>query len=186
MPAQSRPSETERDYETLSLQLSGRLDGADELITRLMSRTGDDHLTLQIDNKPYVLRLARPVVITVHGIRTHARWQKELDSCLANADFVPESLDYGWFSALLFVFKSQRDKKVQWFRDKYQDLSAMYPGTVPSVIAHSFGTYIISKAIREYRPIIKFDRVILCGSIVQEDLPWSQVIQGGLVKAVLK
>jgi hypothetical protein len=55
---------------------------------------------------------------------------------------------------------------------------------VPSIIAHSFGTYIVAKAIEKYVEI-RFDRVIFCGSIVRRDFDWDTKIKRGQVGAVL-
>jgi tetratricopeptide (TPR) repeat protein len=127
----------------------------------------------------------RPVVITLHGIRTRGEWQNRLDAHLSRAGFVSESLDYGWFGVIPFLFKSQRNKKVKWFVDEYQRIRRENPGTVPSLIAHSFGAYIAARAIAFSGGMIKFERVIFCGSIVPADFEWSKVIEAGIVKEVL-
>jgi hypothetical protein len=126
----------------------------------------------------------RPVVITLHGVRTRGKWQKDLDEYLSDALFISKSLDYDWFGVLPFFFERQREKRVRWFVEEYQKIILKYPDT-PSIIAHSFGTYIVARAIRAYAPLIKFDKVIFCGSIVPVDFPWSRVIEEGLANEVL-
>ena len=130
-------------------------------------------------------RSSRRVVITLHGIRTRGKWQKDLDECLADANFIPKSLDYGWFGVLPFLFQRQREKQVRQFVEDYDSITKKYPDNAPSVIAHSFGTYIVAKALSAYAGLIKFDRVIFCGAIVPVDFPWSAVAKEGLVKRVL-
>ena len=127
----------------------------------------------------------RPVVITLHGIRTAARWQKTLAEQLSKAGFIPVSFDYGWFSVLPFLFQRQRDKKIREFVDWYQSVRERYPSVVPSVIAHSLGTYIAARAISESSGVVKFEKIIFCGSIVPVAFPWSKVHEAGLVTEVL-
>ena len=53
----------------------------------------------------------------------------------------------------------------------------------PSVIAHSFGTYLVARSIDLYQLV--FDRVIFCGAIVPRDYPWTHFFSQGLVRSVL-
>ena len=125
----------------------------------------------------------RRLIISLHGIRTRGTWQKEFHSELQHDGFPHELLDYGYFRALQLLMPFQKTRKVDWFRREYERLIGK-TGTRPSVIAHSFGTYIVAGAIEKYREL-KFDRLILCGSLVPEDYDWETVIRNGRVKAVL-
>jgi L,D-transpeptidase-like protein len=127
----------------------------------------------------------RHVVITLHGIRTRAKWQKAFDEELSRSGFICVSRDYGWFSVLPFLLQRQRDQKVSWFIEEYQKITARSPGLVPSVVAHSLGTYIVARAITESAGQVKFDKIIFCGSIVPETFPWSRIIKAGLASEVL-
>jgi serine/threonine-protein kinase len=53
----------------------------------------------------------------------------------------------------------------------------------PSIVAHSFGTYILGNALLRY-PYLRFNKVILCGSILPRDFPWDGLIKRGQVQAV--
>jgi len=53
----------------------------------------------------------------------------------------------------------------------------------PSIIAHSFGTYIVGYAMQKY-PDIQFDKIILCGSILPVDFDWSLLFHRDQVNAV--
>lgn len=115
-----------------------------------------------------------PVVVSLHGIRTTGRWQKELTDVLTRSGYRHVPLDFGFFGALSLLWPASRARKVEWFHALYSEKFASLP-TRPSLVAHSFGTYIVTEAIRKYADIA-FDRVILCGSIVKRDYPWSQII----------
>jgi Carboxypeptidase regulatory-like domain len=51
------------------------------------------------------------------------------------------------------------------------------------VVAHSFGTYILGYTLLRF-DFIRFNKVILCGSILPRDFPWDQLIARGQVQAV--
>jgi pimeloyl-ACP methyl ester carboxylesterase len=113
----------------------------------------------------------KALVISVHGIRTRGAWQKDLTPLLNQADFIHESLDFGFLGAIKILFRYKRNQQVQWFLDKYTEIKYKYPNEIPSVIAHSFGTYIIARAMQLYGEI-RFDRIILCGSIIPQGYSW--------------
>jgi hypothetical protein len=127
--------------------------------------------------------LAPALVISLHGIRTRGAWQKEVNSDLQRRGFRHELLDYGFFRACQLLIPWSRQRQVRWFRREYERMTAD-GHELPSIIAHSFGTYIVASAIELYAEL-RFDRIILCGSIVRRDYDWGAVIESGRVDAVL-
>jgi hypothetical protein len=126
----------------------------------------------------------RPIIFSLHGIRTRGAWQKaDLTRVLSEAGFDHLALDFGFFRALRLLRPAVRRRQVDWFRDRY---TAEMRGrsSLPSVIAHSFGTYIVAEAMRIY-PEVCFSQIILCGSIVRQDFPWSKLTDAGQVWRVL-
>jgi HEAT repeat protein len=123
-------------------------------------------------------------VITLHGIRTRGGWQKQIDTPLARHDFVPYTLDYGFFYALQLALGFARQSKVEWFHQKWEEVRKESGGVLPSVIAHSFGTYLVAQTVLKYEEV-KFDRMILCGSIVRRDYPWTGILKRGGAQRVL-
>ena len=125
-----------------------------------------------------------PVVISLHGIRTTGGWQKELTDELILQKIRYEPLDFDFFSALSLLFPWSRKNKVEWFHHKYSDFTDRN-SQIPSLIAHSFGSYIAAEAMLKYSDI-KFDKIIFCGSIVRDDYPWTDIIlKRGQVNLVL-
>jgi hypothetical protein len=125
------------------------------------------------------------VVIVLHGIRDRATWQRTLAPVLSRQGFTPELLDYGCFIVIPFLLPGRIRKKIDWFRDQYQRIQLTYPGVVPSVIAHSFGSYIVCRGLQVYAPLLRFDNIILCGSIVRRDYAWNEAFTRRLVNRVL-
>lgn len=66
-----------------------------------------------------------------------------------------------------------RHQAIQSFRKK---LSAKYDTgcAPPSLIAHSFGTYLSGRALRDMA-WARFDRIILAGCVLERDFPWKDL-----------
>ena len=88
------------------------------------------------------------IVFTLHGIRTHAAWQRAFAEVAQNATWHCR-LDrwyFGHFSLLRFLLPWQRRTRVKWFRGTYHDeiddrKLQLDDNNRPCIIAHSFGTY---------------------------------------------
>src|ERR1043166_5822792 len=117
-----------------------------------------------------------PLLISVHGIRTHASWQKQVGEVAADWNIKAVSFEYGYFTAPQFLLGLSRAKKVQKFYDWYTSALLENQDKVdindfrkrPSIVAHSFGTYLVANCMLKRRDV-KFDKIILCGSILPED-----------------
>ena len=131
------------------------------------------------------------VVVTLHGIRTHASWQRAFSE-VATQKGLECRLDrwnYGYFSVVKFLLPSARLGRVSWFRETYdtefsgKDALFALSEERPSIVAHSFGTYILGNALLRY-PYLRFNKVLLCGSILPRSFPWEALIARGQVQAV--
>jgi hypothetical protein len=109
----------------------------------------------------------REIVLLLHGIRTNAGWyQMVSDVIQKELNFKVEPLKYDYFDAIRFLCPVfTRNKPIRKFIQEYHDIRNENPGVPISVIAHSFGTYAISKALKQDKNI-EFNRIIFCGSIV--------------------
>jgi serine/threonine-protein kinase len=130
------------------------------------------------------------MVVTLHGIRTHARWQRAFSEVAAEANLrcLLDRWNFGYFSVFRFIFPWSRATRISWFRRTYQEefpelMRTTADTELPSIVAHSFGTYILGHALLRY-PYLRFDRVVLCGSILPADFPWASIIGRGQVQAV--
>lgn len=116
------------------------------------------------------------VVLLVHGIRDHALWQSAVRNDLERAGFIVEATNYGRFNLLQFLLPIRffRKRAIQSVWKQIRIVRQAHPSAAISVIAHSFGTYIIANIIRDEFEA-KFHRVIFCGSVVPYDFPFEQV-----------
>ncbi len=130
------------------------------------------------------------IVVTLHGIRTHAKWQRSFSEVASEHNLACrlDRWNFGYFSTLRFLIPWTRWSRIAWFRRTYQE---EFPELVlnrasrelPSIVAHSFGTYILGYALLRY-PYLRFNKVILCGSILPTNFPWATVLARGQVQAV--
>lgn len=125
----------------------------------------------------------RPVVITVHGIRTRGEWQKRIAPKIAQYGMIPVLLDYGYFNLFQFLMPWSRNKLVKWLRDEVSAVQRDYPEAPISVVAHSLGTYLIARLLEEESGIT-FETVLLAGSIISRDYDWKRLLNANRVKYV--
>jgi serine/threonine protein kinase len=127
-------------------------------------------------------------VVALHGIRTYAGWQRALSEVADEASWRCRSdrWNFGYFSAVRFFQPWSRSAKVEWFRRTYREefsLGVDSGAELPSIVAHSFGTYILGNALLRY-PYLRFNKVLVCGSILPVDFPWAALLDSGQVQSV--
>jgi hypothetical protein len=120
------------------------------------------------------------VVILLHGIRTHAFWYDEVKPLLSsinNVDVRP--LGYGRFNLFRFLFPfATRGGPRQEILDKIREIKTEFEQRdekmLLSVIAHSFGTYIIISILKSENDIDLYN-LILCGSVLPENFKFGDI-----------
>jgi hypothetical protein len=98
--------------------------------------------------------------------------------------FIPIPLDFGYFGARQLVWPPARKKRRQWLLEEYEKECARLRCESPSIVAHSFGCYLVASLLKKYSQV-RFNRIIFCGSIVDPGYPWADVAARGQVKSVL-
>ena len=119
------------------------------------------------------------VVLLIHGIRTQADWGPMVRSKLEVPDKIEViPIKYGYFDAFRFWFPFwTRNKPIERvyteIRVALQVAREKDPHAKLSIIAHSFGTYIIGQILKRGFDL-HIHRLILCGSVLPQDFPWEQ------------
>jgi hypothetical protein len=128
----------------------------------------------------------RHVVALIHGIRTEAAWAERIKSVLEqHAGATVEPLKYGYFDVFRFLCPVfTRGAAVSEIHEKLRSVREYNRDSDISIVAHSFGTYIITSILRS-DPFFKVNRMILCGSVVHRRFPWSRVAHQVIDKKVL-
>lgn len=140
----------------------------------------DQHELLEVGFSLYaagqlVLAAERLIVVAlIHGIRTAAGWQEKARSALAvEGRVVVAPIGYGYQDVVRFLgpWRSKAIAKVQ---QELRDLQRVHKDSDLVVMAHSFGTYIISKILQD-APDIRIKRLLLCGSIIPDAYRWDSL-----------
>lgn len=157
------------------------------LFAWLLKEKGEPNPTAaQIAN---VLSFPPKVAIGLHGIKTNAAWIRSFSDVATAQKWrcLQEKWNFGYYLGLQFINGRSRENKVRWFRGQYnaeiQDRSSELSDGRPSIVCHSFGTYILGYALLKY-DYIRFNRVILCGSILPTNFPWDKILARGQVQCV--
>lgn len=113
------------------------------------------------------------LVVLVHGIRTHGVWQDKVAVALrSHPNTIPVIIGFGYHDILSFLLPSMfRGAPIERVERELRGVIKDNPGARVSVIAHSFGTYLISQILTN-RPDIQFHRLLLCGAIVDRLFAW--------------
>ena len=118
------------------------------------------------------------VVFVIHGIRDEGFWTDKIareivmEGRAVGRTFARETSTYGYFGMFPFLSPWARRKKVEWLMNKYAEAIARYPqATKFHYVGHSNGTYLLARALRNYR-CCHFSRVVFAGSVVPSRYDW--------------
>ncbi|MES2595352.1 MAG: cyclic nucleotide-binding domain-containing protein [Verrucomicrobiota bacterium] len=115
------------------------------------------------------------LVLLIHGIRTRAEWQHVVKHTLEDEHTTVTPIKYGFFDLLSFWCPFfTRARPVKKIEEKIRSAISDTRYTEVVVIAHSFGTYAISKILQR-NPWMKIQRLLLCGGIVSDDFKWGSL-----------
>ena len=129
---------------------------------------------------------AERVVFVLHGIRAdNTGWVSQISNKLKGTSKTIEvvTATYGYYSLLRFPFALARRRNVRWFQDLYSYNFARYPKAKFSFIGHSYGTYILGQSMARV-PAMRFERILLVGSVLPREYRWSDRIDAGQVQEI--
>ena len=120
-------------------------------------------------------KVRKILVLVIHGIRTYAEWVTTLEDELADCDnVVVKEAGYGRFDVFRFLFPFYfRAAAVREAKSKILEAKADFPEHDLVIVAHSFGTYVLTKAMKE--GLIRPKRIILCGSVLKTKFKWAEL-----------
>lgn len=126
------------------------------------------------------------VIVPIHGIRTHAEgWLPHLCLSATTSGWAIAPYIYGYRDLSILTSTKERTQVVEGFRDWLIDIRRKHEGPI-SVIAHSFGTYVIGRYLMQAGDISHpLDAVILCGSILTRGYDWRKPLDEAVVGHVL-
>lgn len=137
------------------------------------------------------------VVFVMHGIRDEGFWTERLGAKVrakleqtqhcteaTQCRVRLEASSYGYFAMLSFLKPGSRNEKVEWLMDRYTEAKAQYPAAKFYYVGHSHGTYLLKEALKNYEAV-KFERVVLAGSVLRSDHDWLPLIQSKRIGSML-
>ncbi len=113
------------------------------------------------------------ILVTVHGLLSNAKWNADIAPIASSQNWVFAPFLYDTNTPDVLINSKKRRQVVNEFRDWIHDIHEKYPYPV-SIIAHSFGTYIIGAYIsgfEEFLPV-QLNTIILTGSILTKEFDW--------------
>jgi serine/threonine-protein kinase len=109
---------------------------------------------------------------------THGEWQKVFAAAMSASPAKVESFYYGYYGLLRFLTPPFNKRMVDRFYDWYASVVNSCPEVDlehydkrPSVVAHSLGSWIVGNAMLKHDDV-RFDKLILAGSILPRDFDW--------------
>ena len=131
--------------------------------------------------------LNRPdIVFVLHGIMSAniVEWIADLESRLATKPNVKViNPEYPYVSPLRFALPNIRKRNIRFFQDLYSNVLAHYPTADFNFIGHSNGTYILGQSLKQI-PGMRFENVVLAGSVLPVDYPWAERVQTSQVARI--
>ena len=119
------------------------------------------------------------VVLLIHGFNTRGIWKNEIVPLLGRETdgerFIVHPWDYGKFR-LGILSPWARRAKLRDFQQFYNSVVLQYNLARVEIcaIGHSFGAYIIGRALLRF-PEVRFNRLILLGSALPRKFPWDSI-----------
>ena len=89
------------------------------------------------------------LVVIIHGIHTRARWQGQIRDTLEERGLIVELTNYGKLNFLQFLLPFFRRRAIASVKTQIKNAIAKHPKARLSIIAHSFGTYVISEIVKK-------------------------------------
>jgi hypothetical protein len=123
------------------------------------------------------LKEKKGIIVSVHGLYSQGEWNNEIAPIVSGDDWVFAPYTYETNKPDLLFRPGKRSKVVDDFREWIYDLQGRFEGDI-SIIAHSFGTYIIGAYLEGFDngecPPVTFNSVILTGSILNKSFDWEK------------
>lgn len=123
------------------------------------------------------LKEKKGIIVSIHGLLSTAEWNNEIAPIASGDDWIFAPYTYDTNNPDLLFRPGKRSKVVDDFREWIYGLQRRFEGDI-SIIAHSFGTYIIGAYLDGFdngeSPPVSFNSVVLTGSILNKNFDWEK------------
>lgn len=125
------------------------------------------------------------LVIPIHGIRSDAGWIPKFTFLASSSGWAVAPFVYGFESGLILRDPKRKSEVVNEFRLWLDEIRKTFKGSI-SIVAHSFGSYIIGKYLSEAKDLVEtFGGIVLAGSILHTEFDWPGFLEKQEVNMVM-
>ena len=113
------------------------------------------------------------ILVTIHGLLSNASWNSDIVPIASSQGWIVAPFYYGFETPDILIRENKRKEIIEKFREWILNIKQTYNGRI-SIIAHSFGTYIVASYINGFDDIapVTFNSIILTGSMINKDFDW--------------
>ncbi|WP_281188759.1 alpha/beta hydrolase [Vibrio harveyi] len=131
------------------------------------------------------------ILYSVHGINTNGEWQEDLDSFISCQNKVNnishQAYKYQYYPIYSFLIPPLRTKEVKRLITDLEFCARRAPNATVHLIGHSFGTYVICKALEKlpFEKSPKIGNIILVNSVLKSGYDFSKVVRKHRIKKIV-
>lgn len=116
------------------------------------------------------------IVLIIHGINDTGPWFSSVGAALEAVGLESKGIGYDTVDALRFLY-FRHQKRVDYVASQIRQ----YPADEyrVSIIAHSFGCWIIAQILKQ-QPDLLIERMVLCGSVLRRQFEWNTILNRNL------
>lgn len=161
-----------------------------QFIKRKLNETEDPNKREQVKNEfEFLVSSIKPktqnhVIILLHGMNTLAHWQVRMKEELEeypNVKVLPFS--YGFYGVSKFFCPAKyKQQPINLIKNNISIALQRNENSIFSLIAHSFGSFVISEILKSDQEIgARLSNIVLCGSIIKQNYQWEKIPQDLIV-----
>jgi pimeloyl-ACP methyl ester carboxylesterase len=139
-----------------------------------MARKPRNVATLMSEAEPQPAPKKR-LIIFVHGIRDPGFWSQKLRALFEAEGFIAVPIGFYVFDIFRFLLGIRR-KAVERVQEQIKAAIDNNRDAEITIIAHSFGTYVVSRILDE-DPSLDIARLVMCGGIVRRGYRWDKTVR---------
>lgn len=127
------------------------------------------------------------VIVTIHGVSSENDTLNELaEDCIDEVPgLVHEPVPWQQHSPLLLKIGSVRESAFATVRFKLQDVCRRHPNDDLTIVAHSYGTLLLVRAIGTAIAGLNNAKIVTLGSIIARDHMWDGWLENGTIREVV-
>ena len=121
-------------------------------------------------------------IIFIHGVYSDASAFEDLQNKFKTQTFLKYNriqfsvIKYGKLLLTLERIPFVRNIITEYIAYRIALLNVLYPNAKTIVFAHSFGTWVVARALQQYYPLlITVDSLILLGSVIERNFNWADL-----------